>query len=255
MMETSEEMLSPQLLGYDVRLDKSVYRTQLWSLEYRESLLLDSGVEWPLSVDSYVWPSYFIPQGRLQVTEWGEEIAPPFVLDRAIVVDLEETRYLALRLWANLSAMLECYTRQKRDATPGIVVAVELLVGDLESDVALDPPVRPSVVADDWSFLGYDVLEQLMHSALAGLALAPEKRRPLRGRVSPQLNRHGLFSNRHDALDFEATADQLSPDWKSFCVCGLYRIPGSGGSLEVPPSKAAPNATDQTQLQIPWPSP
>ncbi len=110
------------------------------------------------------------------------------------------------------------------------------------------------MVADDWLFLGYDVTDQFMHSALAGLALAPEKRRPLRDRVNPQLNQYGLFSDRQDALDFEATADQLSPDWKPFCVCGLYRIPNSGRSLDVPPTQTATNATDQAALQLKLPS-
>jgi hypothetical protein len=258
MMETNEDRLSPQLLGYDVRLDDTVYRSQLWSLEYRESLLLKPDVEWPLSVDSYVWPSYFIPQDRLQVAEWGEEIAPPFVLERAIVVDLEEPRYLALSLWASLRAMLRCYTAQKRDAAPGIVIAVWLehvrSVPHQQLDGVLYPPVTPSVVADDWVLLGYDVTDQFMHSALAGLALAPEKRQALRGRVSPQLNEYGLFSSRQDALDFEATADQLSPDWKPFCVCGLYRIPDSGRFLDVPPTQTATNTNDQAALQPRLPS-
>jgi hypothetical protein len=258
MMETNADRLSPQLLGYDVRLDDVVYRSQLWSLEYRESLLLKPEVEWPLSVDSYVWPSYFIPEGRLEVAKWGEEIARPFVLERAIVVDLEEPRYLALGLWASLGAMLECYRRNKRDAGPGVVIAVWLehvrSVPHQQLDGVLYPPVTPSVVADDWLFLGYDVTDQFMHSALAGLALDPEKREPLRDRVSPHLNQHGLFPNRQDALDFEATADQLSPDWKPMCVCGLYRIPDPGRSLEVPPTPTATNATDEAAPQLKLPS-
>jgi hypothetical protein len=222
-------MLSPQLLGYDVRLDHSVYVSQLWSRDFRDSLLLKTNVEWPLSVSWYVWPSYFLPRSRLELQASGEEVAPSFVLERAIVVDLEETRYLALNLWGSLSAMLESYRRQKRDAARGVVIAVWLEhflpVGHPQLEGVLDPAVVPNIVRDDWLFLGYDVTDEFMDSALAGLALPPEDRLHLRASVSPKLNQYGLFSSREDALEFEATAERLALNPRSFCVCGLYRLP------------------------------
>jgi hypothetical protein len=149
------------------------------------------------------------------------------VAERVIIVDPDEVRYDALRLWASLEGMLECYRLRKRDAAPGVVIAVWLehvrSIPHQQLDIVLDPPVSPDIVGDDWEFLGCDVANEFMRSALAGLAFDPDLL--LRDRVRPQLNQYGLFSNRQDALDFEAEADRGSPEWRPFGVCRLYRIP------------------------------
>jgi hypothetical protein len=88
--------------------------------------------------------------------------------------------------------MLECYAREKHDAAPGVVIAVRLehmrSVPHEQLGAVLYPEVTPGVVSKAWSFLGYDVANEQMRSALASVALPSEHRQALRGSVSPKLN-------------------------------------------------------------------
>ena len=215
--------LSSQLLGFDVRLDHRIYSSQHWTRERRSAFLLNEGIDWPLSVDWKVWPSYFLDSAAL--SDWGEAIQP-YIRERVIVADLEELRYRGLRLWASLDSMLEFYAQQRRDAAPGVVIAVWLehaqSVRHDHFEVVLYPDVTPNEVSMGWSFLGFDVADQYLTSALAGLRV----HQPLRASVGPTLNEHGLFVSRHGALEFEEVADRLFPAYRPFCVYGLYRIPG-----------------------------
>jgi hypothetical protein len=221
---TVTEDVPPQLLGFDVRLDQSLYVTELWTAEERAAFLFREEIDWPLSVDWHVWPSYFLHSSVFR----AKVDIRPCVAERAIVVDRDDGRYLGLHLWANLETMVACYREQKHDTAPGVVIAVRLeharSVPHQQLGAVLYPPVSPNAVADGWSFLGYDVADEFMTSALVSGALLPEHRPGLRNSVRPRLNDYGLFSNRRDALEFEAAAHQLSPEFRPFCVYGLYRI-------------------------------
>lgn len=215
--------LPPQLLGFDVRLDGSLYSGEFWTRERRAAFLLNEGIDWPLSVDWHAWPSYFIDSASL--SDWGE-IIPLYRKERVIVADLEELRYRGMRLWASLDSMLRFYGGNRRDSTPGVVIAVWLehaqAVRYDHFEVVLYPDVTPNAVAPQWSFLGFDVADQYLTSALASLHVYP----PLRESFGSLLNEHGLFGSRERALEFEQAADQAFPAFRPFSVYGLYRIPG-----------------------------
>jgi hypothetical protein len=214
----------PQLLGYDVRLDRTVYAAQHWTPERREAFFLNQTIEWPLLVDWGAWPSYFLDRSRLHPEEWGGQVQA-YVTQRAITTDNDELRYLGLRLWASLGTMLESYAKRKHDSAPGCVIAVWLEHAKPRRhqhfEVVLHPDVSPSTPAHGWPFLGYDVADQYLTSALTNLRAARER---LRRSVGPRLNEHGLLSTRQDALDLEGQSDELFPAYQPFCVYGLYRI-------------------------------
>jgi hypothetical protein len=92
--------IAPQLLGYDVRLDQSVYTRQHWTPESRATFLMQQDVRWPLSVDLYVWPSYFLRALPPALRGLGPRDIPPYVAERAIEVNRDEGRWLGLHLWA-----------------------------------------------------------------------------------------------------------------------------------------------------------
>jgi hypothetical protein len=214
-----------QLLGYDVRFDRSAYLEAHWTPERRRAFLLSDSIDWPLSVDPNAWPSYFLDHSLVQTL--GSAIET-YVKERAIVLDpnADDLRFQGLRLWASLDRMLETYARQKHDVPRGIVVAVRLehaeSVQHAHFEVVLHPEVDPSLVGRDWQLLGYDVADQHLTSSLANLR---EGRDILRATVGPQLNQHGLFSSRQDALSFRGQSDQLFSVYGPFCVYSLYRIP------------------------------
>jgi hypothetical protein len=217
--------LEPQLLGYDVRLDRSVY-AKAWTSERRE-YLANTDTERPLSVDWQVWPSYFVERNRLPPERGGKHLEP-YLIERAIEVDLPEDkiRFHGLRLWASLGDMLECYAERKYDAATGVVIAVWLehatSAPHAHFEVVLDPDVSPHALGKNWALLGYDVADQWLSTALTNRWA---DREALRVSIGAKLNPHGLFGARQDALEFRQTSDELFQDGRPFSVYGLYRIP------------------------------
>ena len=47
------------LIRFDVRAAKQQYLDSRWDRDARKQFLLLPDIEWPLSVDSMVWPSVF----------------------------------------------------------------------------------------------------------------------------------------------------------------------------------------------------
>jgi hypothetical protein len=63
--------------------------------EERANLLIKEDVEWPVSADRDVWPSYFLspsPIPPFTALKWFGQIALPSVAERVIIVDPEEVR-------------------------------------------------------------------------------------------------------------------------------------------------------------------
>lgn len=51
--------MNRRVVQFDVRLDKGDYLNAFWNRERRDGFLLRPDIEWPFSVDPFVWPSVF----------------------------------------------------------------------------------------------------------------------------------------------------------------------------------------------------
>jgi hypothetical protein len=165
-----------------------------------------------LSIDPRVWPSVF------DLDELGR---PP-------------SHFGYQSLWADLIALRRAVTMffEKEPLKPFRTIAVTLLLGEYcERDRvdwdSLIPPPNPDRRADDWLFLGYDVGDMWMLSALSNCGFLPglDDAEALRRRWGPLLNKYHLFDEIEPAVDFKHFSDErLKGDHAPCFVFGLWVV-------------------------------
>lgn len=207
-----------ELIGFDARLRSDLYLPLEWSAERRSSFLLEPAVEWPLSVDQWVWPSVFVDVAASRVRR--DPLA-----HLQIAPDLSDYRQQAIGLWTSACAMKAAMAAADAMGR-AVCIAIEVLTEKgLERDPdwrdrlgGIAPPVPAGV---NWYRAGFDVADIGYVSGLSNCGWIAEEEVPLKRRWAPLLNEHGLFSDLGVALDFRAEMDERAPEHAPFFV---YRI-------------------------------
>jgi hypothetical protein len=83
---------------------------------------------------------------------------------------------------------------------------------------------NPNQVADGWEFLGYDVADYFLLSALMNSPYKEHEVEDLKARFASKLNEHHLFATIQPAEAFMLLADERLPEHAPFYVYGLYLV-------------------------------
>jgi hypothetical protein len=211
------------LVEFDVRLAKAQYPVRR-AKPSDDRCLLPPEVEWPLSIDSWVWPSAFCPHGL-------EERR-----DAYATIPIDMSHYgPALR---NLEMLQARYEANRALAPDAVFIAIELLseraadgpfilyeeADGIQCGMELEPTV-PERLPEGSAFLGFDVATAGRLSALSGFCYDEVERPELRPVWAPRLNAYGLLSELEDAVEFRGMSDLRTPEEAPFWVYALWRLP------------------------------
>lgn len=111
------------------------------------------------------------------------------------------------------------------------IIAVTLLTDTCKEDEKslwhnTVPSTCPAALSPAWSFLGYDVADRFLFSALTNsVHCTHDDYEEIRVAFSQGINSNHLFGNVDLAIRFRDIADHRSPEHKPFFVFGVWRIP------------------------------
>jgi hypothetical protein len=195
------------LLGFDLRACARDYVEDEWSEERRETYLLKRDVEWPLSVDSIVWPSLFHFTSRLADYRPVESVQ----------VEPATPRQTVLRLWDD-SATMEAYYAKAVTNHCFVRVAIEVwekpsVLGGSTLDPFTDLPARHA--SPEWPAIGFDVADSDFISGLMNCGYIEHDQIEL-SRWTNALNQFGLFRDLEGAIGFRSVIEKRVPDHVPF---------------------------------------
>lgn len=195
-----------RVAGYDSR-DSSTS----WSDKRRETYLYRPDVTRPFSADTTVWPSIFAPATSEARSRFG----------------YQDT-------WANLDELraTTIQTFKNRQLIPFHMIAITLVLGEYSKHdgtnwSSIIPPTKPDHLPDSCSFLGFDVCDAWLLSALMNYGFDPHKDSisALRGTWAPHLNHFHLFNELGPAIAFKQLSDRrLNKDHTPCFVFGLWVV-------------------------------
>lgn len=211
-------------LGFDIRLKAEDYVNDIWNKELKERLLLNTGIKWPLTVDTSLWPSFFLYSNEalsfknLSVAE-------------SIKVQPKEDRHEGLWLWQDLPKMKEFFKKNIKSKA-GIIIGMELIS---ENPIEMDKNLPYVLTYNDsnvtipknWIFLGFDVADKgrSRTSGLVNCSYSKSEKTILIEEWASSLNEYGLFSDIEKVWEFKKMTDKRIPSHAPFYVYGLYRAP------------------------------
>jgi len=187
------EKATEQIVGYDAR-DYSDDYESLWPLQRREQFLYRFDVKKVLSVDARVWPTIFATVGR------------PVRPDQAAMQDL----------WAYAQSLQKLLSEAASitGARPFRTIAVTFVDDGTKS---VHPTVEqiaalvdPSEISQEWQFVGFDVADGWLLSALAncGFLAGYDDVAKLRQEWAPHLNEFHLFRELRAASAFRQMSNE-----------------------------------------------
>ena len=198
-----------RIVGYDAR-EAWISFESAWPEERKQSFLYRRDLVKPLSVDVSVWPSIF----------QSERVPAP-------------GRFGFQTTWAEFADLSEALTQacEKRPLKQFRVIAITLVLGAYSSADHVPwneriPPAAPAQRGPEWAFLGYDVADQWMLSALTNCGFLPtEDVAALRREWGPKLNQFHLFTDLESAAAFKHISDKrLENDHAPCFVFGLWAV-------------------------------
>lgn len=198
-----------KLLGFDAR-EMGLKPEEAWSQERKAIYLLRTDVDKPLSTDTLVWPS---------VLPLDEDLSP-------------DSSASFLRLWNSLPKLQEHLNVIRNSVRqPYWIIGITVVMRGLsQAEKELWYPrlskTVPSARNKDWEFLGYDVSDLALLSALSNCGYKPDEIQSLRARWAKHLNKFHLFTDKSQAIEFKGLSDQRVVEHAPFFVFGLYRIEG-----------------------------
>jgi hypothetical protein len=212
--------LQYELIGFDVRLERSAYLPAQWMPERREMFLIEPRVDWPWSVDLAVWPSLFDDPA-------ASALFPDPLGPLLLQPDLTEWRQQAIGLWSCHRRMIERVSAAGA-ADRSVAVAIELVTetgmldhqdwrNRLEGVPAPDPT--------DWALAGFDVADIGFTSALMNCGFLDEEKPSVQKRWASLLNRHGLFDEVQAAVDYRLASDARVSEHAPFYVFAIRVAP------------------------------
>lgn len=218
--------MNQRLISFDVRLNKDGYVMAFWDDEHRKRFLLQSDIEWPLSIDPLVWPSVFftkifrdstkLPYGSIEVdpiTDGGE-------------------------YWLSLEAMKAHYEAHKSPSTNGVFICVQLfseqqLSGNIVpyvdgKDIQCGLPMGHTIPSNPpfgSEILGYDVADASRISGLMNCEYTINEKQRLAPIWKSRLNAFGLLDTLPDAVEFRDVCNARIPEHSPFWVYGISQLP------------------------------
>jgi len=202
--------LSERVVGYDARemwLDFSA----TWPEHRRQQYLYRLDVVKPLSVDTRVWPSIFVSEGRRPpVRQFGYQDSWNELLRlRSALTDA--CRITPLRSYRVIAITLCLEEREEREV-------------DWRSII---PTPKPDHRTGEWALVGFDVADRWMLSALTncGFVVGLDDADAMRRKWAPHLNKFHLFTTIEPALSFKQVSDErLKNSHAPFVVFGIWVV-------------------------------
>jgi len=212
------------LLGFDIRLSMEDYVHAIWNKKSRDEYLLRPEIEWLLSVDTMIWPSFF------RYSTGGKD-SSYFYFEEGLDVDVTTCNSLhsAFDLWQDSKEMETYFLKQKNKLlTNGIEIAVVLFKDEsLKCDefwsAVLDFSLSTKSLKKDWIFLGYDVADRDLISGLSNCGYSENEKRILQKEWKTLLNKYGLLGSLKDAKKFKKICDQRVVEHAPFYIYGLFK--------------------------------
>jgi len=210
---------SLQLIGFDARHSCALSRNAMMPPDRAQASLIRPELSRICTADRSVWPSVFAgPLDKYPYPVLPASIPPP----------VGNGYFDAFDMWGDLASMYASH----QDATiPDYGIAIALLARSeypwaAQFDdwfEAIDAPgVKPSKPGEDWPFLGFDIANSGLQSALTGFVL-DQSLGCWRQRWTPEINDLHLLSNLPAATAFCRNANRELSDGP-FYVMGLFLI-------------------------------
>lgn len=218
----SGQPLAPlRVVGFDVRRTGPLVAELLMPEERRAAALLAPDCPEVLSADRSIWPSLFH-------LESGEAPWPVSFPDLIPVASSPATRYFeAFELWPTVASLRAAY-RPSQEGDCGIALALLLpqhYGGQFRNDpwfqAATTPGANPATPASDWPFLGFDVVNSGLQSALAGFGPRDDMGE-VRAAWGGDMNAFHLFEDLPRTLDYCAEANERLATDGPFYVAALF---------------------------------
>jgi len=212
--------MNSYLVGFDIRLAAESYLNRWWDEKHRDEYLLRTDTQWPLSVDSLVWPSMF----RVVKLDSLPDLAP-------YVIDLAPGRFPDHSDLEQLKKI-----RELTGQSGGIVTAFELFTERVPEGefityeragitYGLEVPVtNPASLPRLTEFLGFDVADEGHISGLSNCGYKKEEKRRLGELWGKRLNRYGLLPSLGDAVEFREMTNERVPEHAPFWIFGIHRL-------------------------------
>ena len=196
---TMEHPVDWEVLGYEVRVSRGELR-QTWPPDRRRKFLLAPDIADVLSADPLAWPR----DPQLEATR----------------VSRPETAWYPR--WLHLAEMKAAW---KAAAFAGECIGTAVLLPAAPAAVVRDHPnAAPATVQDSWEFLGCDVADTGMTSALTNYGFLDEADRAERCSWAVEVNQFGLFQDPAWASEYAAFMQKLAPEHDGFLVVGLWVV-------------------------------
>lgn len=219
-----------RVVGFDVRRSVRAAAAMLMPEERRTGSLLDPDCACVVSADRSIWPSLFDLQNG----------SPPWpaAFPDLVPVDVgPETGYFeAFELWPDLAAMRAAHTPSPQ-GDYGIALALLLrehyqgaFQGESWFEAIVSPGARPDTPASDWPFLGFDIVNSGLQSAVSGFGPL-DAIGELRAAWAGDMNECHLFHALPRALDFCQEANERLASDGPFFVVALFLLWDSLGEL------------------------
>lgn len=185
------------ILGYDIR-ETPAKSAKHWDRDRIDRFLYRTDVRCPLSADTSVWPSQLAIDDR-----------PP-------------TSIAHQDLWADLEAVL----KQQCD---GYLISIGIDIEkcrEKERQYWQSVTIATSVAPLHYTFLGYDVGDMWLLSALSNCGFLPDRDdvTSLRNKWSNRLNEYHLFNEYRHADEFKELSDSRIKEHAPFFIFGIWLI-------------------------------
>ena len=218
------------ILGYDIRFHHKAGDEGHISKEERDEVLLNPEVEWPLSVDTFVWPSIFMYEDEGDVYQYQNE--------ESIYLKTRNIQQERFYLWQDFDEMTKSINYidiLERNVGIPIAISVHLSEEQIKGyafNETFWSRIKTSslfgkTLSGRWKLIGYDVADDVLRSGLSALHFGgfnQEEKPEIVKEWAHFLNEHGLFIELDGAMRFAEFMDKLEPGHAPFYAFGLYGI-------------------------------